>query len=521
MMELVREFHESLHIDTPPAEMLTRGVEIVAEIADTYSIIDRSLPAWGWVLEPIFDLPSGWSTPGSDAEGAAKAREHFNRKIEPTVIAIPAATTILALPVPGNTDGDADVAGAMIAVPLEPDAEIGEFALRRFATATRLIGMQMENSTRGRAGRRALQLAQLTARAQQALVAPTELPSALRLALDQFATFDEIIGGKVTLVEGGDEIDLADFGEMATPTQGGETSAVQTSATQAAAANGRASTHVEFPVMIDGNCEAMIRLHSRHPLGITERDILASVAIVVAGTAVRHRASETIESLRRSTTRRLVEAQERERSVIAADIHDGVLQQLGATAIRLELAQSRVDQQDFAAARTIIADGAEEIRSCARELRGLLMELRPQVLDDNGINAALSELGRHVVGVKVEVDSSLPEDLGSEFAITVFRIVQEALTNIEKHAQAKNAKVVVALEKGRVMIDIQDDGIGYEGSTTGPSAEGSHLGLLGMRERAQMFGGSFSISGVSGEGTSLRAELPLARPQQADTEDLS
>jgi two-component system NarL family sensor kinase len=229
----------------------------------------------------------------------------------------------------------------------------------------------------------------------------------------------------------------------------------------------------------------------------------------VAGSIARFRANATIESLRRSATRRLVEAQERERSMIAADIHDGVLQQLGATAIRLELAQSRVEQGDFGTASAIIADGANEIRSCARELRALLMELRPQVLDDNGLNAALSELGRHVAGVDVRVNSEVPDDLGSEFSITIFRIVQEALTNIEKHAQAETASVDVDLDGHTISIEINDDGIGYEGAVTGPSAEGSHLGLLGMRERAQMFGGTFSIAGSSGGGTEIKATLPL------------
>jgi signal transduction histidine kinase len=196
--------------------------------------------------------------------------------------------------------------------------------------------------------------------------------------------------------------------------------------------------------------------------------------------------------------------------MVAADIHDGVLQQLGATAIRLELAQARVEQRDFDTASTIIEEGAKEIRSCARELRALLMELRPQVLDDNGLNAALSELGRHVDGVEIEVKSDVPDDLGSEFSITIFRIVQEALTNIQKHAQADHATVEVTLDGDSIQIAIQDDGIGYEGAVTGPSSEGSHLGLLGMRERARMLGGRFSISGGSGSGTLIEAKLPLA-----------
>lgn len=512
VVALVQDFHESLRVDMPPDEMLSRGVEVIAAIVSSFSIADESLPAWGWVLEPVFGLPRGWATPGGDAEGAAMARECFGQEQLPAIITIPAAATILALPVPGQREDGVEVPAAVIAVPLAADIELGEYLRRRLMTAARLIGMEMENSTRGRAGQRALQLARLTTRVQQALVVPTDLVTALKVALNQYETFDDIVAGSAHLVDDGVEKEIARFGNHSG-------SAIDGGLHQAEIheAHEHELLNIRFPVTIDGILEGLLRVSTVVPLGPAERDILGSVAIVVAGTAVRHRANETIETLRRSTTRRLVEAQERERSVIAADIHDGVLQQLGATAIRLELAQSRVDQKDFAAARRIITDGAEEIRSCARELRALLMELRPQVLDDNGINAALSELGRHVAGVKVEVDSSVPEDLGSEFAITIFRIVQEALTNIEKHASASSAKVRVALEGSRVTIDVEDDGIGYEGAQTGPSAEGSHLGLLGMRERAQMFGGSFRISGITGGGTALHAELPLGKSRLADS----
>lgn len=264
-----------------------------------------------------------------------------------------------------------------------------------------------------------------------------------------------------------------------------------------------------LPVHVDGVKEAAIVVLNSNAVTGPSDEMLATVAGAIGGSVARYRAAETIELLRRSATRQLIEAQERERSMIAADVHDGVLQQLGATAIRLELAQAQVDRGDFATARAIIGDGAKEIRSCARELRSLLMELRPQVLDDNGLAAALKELGHHLEEVEVEVATNVPDDLGNEYSITIFRIVQEALTNIQKHSQASHARVDVHLDDGSVEIEITDDGVGFEAAVTGPSAEGSHLGLLGMRERADMLGGTFSIEGRSGSGTRLVAVLPL------------
>jgi signal transduction histidine kinase len=364
--------------------------------------------------------------------------------------------------------------------------------------------MQMENAVRARAAARALQFAQAAARTQRVLVEPHDRASALSAAIDALADCDTLLGARASeLIDGGARV-VKEFGDLDAPLN-----AESEPADESQLAAARAAGRVSLAVNIDGSPEAEITIQSRLPLGEVEHDTLNSIASAVAGTVARFRASATIESLRRSATRRLVEAQERERSMVAADIHDGVLQQLGATAIRLELAQSRVEQQDFNTASTIIADGANEIRSCARELRALLMELRPQVLDDNGLNAALNELGRHVEDVVVDVHSDVPDNLGNEFSITIFRIVQEALTNIQKHAHATSAHVDVLLAEDSIRIDITDDGVGYEGAVTGPSAEGSHLGLLGMRERAQMFGGTFSISGASGGGTEIHATLPL------------
>ncbi len=501
---LAAEVYDRLRADVTPEEALERAIGSTREFLTNLGLADESQPGWGWVLEPVFDLPVGWSTPGADPEGAALARERFENNVAPAVISIPAAATVLAYPVIGHDPAGRTIAGAVIAIPLKGDVTPDDNAMVGVATGGGILGVQLENSMRARAARRSLQLAQAASRTQRSLVEPTDRGIALDIAMKNLAECEMLAWGVATEANAGESVETHTFGDRNSD-YGAAFPTLTASEMEALERDSRA----ELPVRISGQTEATITIQSHHTLGVVERDTLDSIASAVAGTVERFRASETIETLRRSATRRLVEAQERERSMVAADIHDGVLQQLGATAIRLELAQSRVEQHDYQTASGIIADGAKEIRSCARELRALLMELRPQVLDDNGLNAALNELGRHVDGVNVTVESDVPDDLGNEFAITIFRIVQEALTNIEKHAQASSAAVKVALESGAIRIHVTDDGVGYEGAVTGPSAEGSHLGLLGMRERAQMFGGTFSISGASGGGTEIDALLPL------------
>lgn len=455
--------------------------------------------SWVFVFTDAFGVPAGWSTAGADGEGVALARDAFETSLEPAVISVPDSETFAAIPLIGGDEG----AFGLFALPLHDGPEtFDEIESMSVAIAVAVVA-HVEYNARIRASERSLQFAQAAARAQRRLVEPVALLTGLEIAMESLSECEDLIGGEAIDLSGENPHRAASFGDVEVVSQEDDP-------------NGPCASRLTVPIVIDDQKEAELSLCSASSLGDVESDTVASIAAGVAGAVARFRAAATIESLRRSTTRRLVEAQERERSMVAADIHDGVLQQLGATAIRLELAQSRVEQRDFDTASSIIADGASEIRFCTRELRSLLMELRPQVLDDNGLNAALAELGRHVDGVEVKVNSDLKEDLGQEFSITVFRIVQEALTNIQKHAQASSANVDVHLVGDAITIDIADDGIGYEGSVTGPSSEGSHLGLLGMRERARMFGGTFSVSGQSGTGTRIHATLPLDGLSEGD-----
>lgn len=439
----------------------------------------------------------------SDAVANAAAFAHFADTISPITVVGGDGRPYLALPLFTSLD-TLDVFG-VLAVELKTVESLPEDVAAVALSIALSVTLQLERTSRVAEAVRSTQYAQAAARAHISLSGPRERDDALRSVADLLETCEDVSGlAAITLTVDPPKV---------VALRGAIDEEVALRVARAAAEAGEADRIEGLRVLqirIEDTTESVLLVQTRSDLLPVEEEMLGAITRAVSGAVARYRAGLTIESLRRSATRRLVEAQERERSMVAADIHDGVLQQLGATAIRLELAQSRVEQGDFATARTIINNGADEIRSCARDLRRLLMELRPQVLDDNGLSAALNELGRQVEGVTVNVTSNVPDDLGNEFSITIFRIVQEALTNIEKHAKATHAGVNVKIENDEINVEIRDDGVGYEAAVAGPSAEGSHLGLLGMRERARMLGGRFSIEGGPGRGTLIRAILPLA-----------
>jgi signal transduction histidine kinase len=343
-------------------------------------------------------------------------------------------------------------------------------------------------------------VAHLAARIQLMLMNPIELCAAMRVAIEQLNECDAVtaaaavdLTGEVpelagsfgpidldTAIRARDDREFADFERMRT-----------------------------VSIVLDGDVEGLLSVRFEDGAPIADDETLGSIVAAIVGSASRYRASTTIDLLRRTTTRQLVEAQERDRAIVAADIHDGTLQQLGASAMRLELIRARAAAGDTETMNELIDRCAADIRSCTRDLRNLLMELRPQVLDDNGLTAALAELARTVEETEVSVAVDAPDDIEDDVAITVFRIVQEALNNVRKHAHAKRAWIDVSQIDGSLRVEIRDDGVGFEGAESGPSSTGQHFGLLGMRERARMMGGEFSIVGHSGGGTTVTARLPL------------
>lgn len=204
--------------------------------------------------------------------------------------------------------------------------------------------------------------------------------------------------------------------------------------------------------------------------------------------------------------------QEQERRRLARELHDGVGQNL--TALKNALVQLAAEHSSESALSEPLQHAVELCAQSIADTRELSRLLRPQILDDLGLEAALNQLARMVsrTGPKVEmVCAAGMESVGSDLQTLVYRVVQEALNNVAKHANADHCSVIVGFGKGQLKLDIIDDGCGFDASQL-HSEEGREtaFGTLAMRERVALFGGTLGIQSRPGEGTCVRARLPMA-----------
>ena len=218
---------------------------------------------------------------------------------------------------------------------------------------------------------------------------------------------------------------------------------------------------------------------------------------------------------RRDSARRAVAAQEGERLRVARELHDGVGQSLTGLLLQVEhAAAAPPDERD---ARL------EEVRASARaaleDVRGIAQQLRPQVLDDLGLHAALVALCTAFArdtGIPVRRGLAPGDlDLDAEAELTVYRIAQESLTNVARHAGASSVEVVLEPVGSAVRLLVQDDGRGL-----GDQAPRAGGGIRGMRERALLVGGTLRLSSPPDGGTMVQLDLPVgARPRQSAGQD--
>jgi two-component system, NarL family, sensor histidine kinase UhpB len=212
---------------------------------------------------------------------------------------------------------------------------------------------------------------------------------------------------------------------------------------------------------------------------------------------------ERLETERRESARRALAAQEAERARIARDLHDEVGQAL--TGVMLELKQ--IGDLPPEKMQGAVVRAREEVRESLEELRQIGRRLRPEALDHLGLRSALTalttELGRQA-GIRLErrIPQQLPA-LSSEEEVVLYRIAQEALTNVLRHAQASNAVLDLAHDDGLLTLAVTDDGRGFESRNGTATA-----GVRGMKERAVMIGARLEIESRRGAGTSVRVTLP-------------
>jgi signal transduction histidine kinase len=221
-----------------------------------------------------------------------------------------------------------------------------------------------------------------------------------------------------------------------------------------------------------------------------------------AATAVA--TAKTVEADR---LRRSLEAAEAERRRWARELHDETLQALGGVKVLLSGAM-RLD--DAEAMRAVMRDAVEQLTGDIEALRGLIAELRPAALDHLGLEPALASLVQRTatttgleIGAEIEIDSD--ERLAPELETIVYRIVQEALTNVGKHARASIVSLSVRCVDHELLISVADDGTGFDPHVT----SGGGFGLMGMRERVELAGGELSVARGEADGTVVSARLPV------------
>lgn len=276
------------------------------------------------------------------------------------------------------------------------------------------------------------------------------------------------------------------------------------------------------PLHIEGRVIGVADVGTFAPCSFTEEDL--QLLQVVADRAVsaieRVRLFEQVrsgmESLR-VLSQRLMEAQEAERRHIARELHDEIGQALTILKLDLETASEQMHQSapsaDFDLGMARIQEGIVLLERTLGQVRRLSRELHPAVLEDLGLVSGLRWLVDRMArsrGIELQFSAdSLASRLTPEIEIACFRIAQEALTNIARHARARQGQVELRQSDGMIVVSVADDGIGFDVQTARQGAAlGTSLGLLGMQERVQAVGGTLEIESNPEHGTLVRARFP-------------
>ena len=279
---------------------------------------------------------------------------------------------------------------------------------------------------------------------------------------------------------------------------------------------GHGRNWLEIPLIVNSELIGFCVLEKNEPNFFATQHIdiakaLANQAAVAIQNAQLFEQVETGRDRLQSLSHRLVEAQETERRYIARELHDEAGQSLASLKIHLLLLEKQADQPKAIMAG--IADMKQQVDNISENLHRIAANLRPASLDHLGLLPALSQLVETVsqnFNLVGEFEAlGLEKRLPSYMETAVYRIVQEALTNVIRHAQATRVDVILKQGETNFIIIIEDNGIGFDTSAVMNNLlTNKHLGLIGIRERVEMLGGTFTIESSKTMGSTVRIEVP-------------
>jgi two-component system, NarL family, sensor histidine kinase DevS len=259
------------------------------------------------------------------------------------------------------------------------------------------------------------------------------------------------------------------------------------------------------PLLVEGRAIGVVVAHDK--LGatpsFTDEDVRLTESLATRAAV----AVELSQRASRDAVRRVVEAQELERTRLARELHDETGQALTSILLGLKSLEDRAADDDEG--RAAVAELRELVVSTLQDVRRLAVELRPAALDDFGLVPAIERL-RDIVEEQSDISVDVQSDLGDgrlpdEMETALYRIAQEAFTNVLKHAGASRVSVRLSRRDDTVTLVVHDDGKGFDQA----SARDGSLGLVGMRERVALLGGRLAVESSEGAGTMLKAEVPV------------
>ncbi|AKK27003.1 GAF domain-containing sensor histidine kinase [Mycobacterium sp. EPa45] len=260
-----------------------------------------------------------------------------------------------------------------------------------------------------------------------------------------------------------------------------------------------------------GGLVGVLNVHTIERRDFTPRDIelLLVIGRLIAGAlhqARLHRQLSARERAHENFAEQVIAAQESERRRLAGDIHDGISQRLVGLTYRLDAAARAVDDADQASAAVQLEKARDLVDLTLAEARSAISGLRPPVLDDLGLAGGLASLATSIPEVDLDlhlVDERLPEHI----EVALYRIAQEGLQNVVKHSRAMVATVRFAVNDGVALLEVADNGVGFEAAPGTPSSAG--YGMLSMAERAELVGGTLTVTSAPGSGTTVAVRIPL------------
>lgn len=267
---------------------------------------------------------------------------------------------------------------------------------------------------------------------------------------------------------------------------------------------------VSVPMAARGRVVGVLNVHSRRPRTYADHELalLTQVARLMARTIENARLYRRLaerEEMLETFASRTVEAQELERRRLAGEIHDGISQRLVSLWYHLLAAEDATSDPDTL--RRELGVAKELATAALAEARGAISGLRPSVLDDLGLGPSLESLVRTMSVPEVTLDVS-PVELPPHVEVALYRIAQEALQNVEKHAGASSVRLTLKSRDDSVRLVVHDDGRGFEERPDDDAASRHSYGMTGIRERAELIGARLRVDSVPGRGTTVEVVVP-------------